>query len=151
MGTQLTFDELMVHHGFKGKPAARPKAPEETRAPVPSFALEASVAPPPGPAVAPRPPAERKVDAFSESRHRTTPTQKRAGMGSTATIFHVWYVDDRAGTGARVTGYGPTPGERRTDAIRKFRAGATDKAREHARSMERYGRPPGGGTFEPWR
>ena len=141
------FQQLMLELGFTGTTRATPKAAAPLSLSMETPAARVAERAPP----APRAPPERKVDAFSESRFRTTPAQKRLGLGSTATVFHVWYVDDRS-TGARVTGYGPTPGERRTDAIRKFRAGGTDKAREYERSMERYGRPPGGGgTFEPWR
>jgi len=65
----------------------------------------------------------RKVIASSKSRCHASPEEKRRYGGSTVTQFHVMYEGDErdASKWKEITGYGKTPGERKSDAIRKFR------------------------------
>ncbi len=65
-------------------------------------------------------PAVRKVEAFSKHRYRASPQEKARYGGSTITQFYVRYADPPHET-KEIMGYGKTPGERKTDAIRKFR------------------------------
>lgn len=95
-GEQLTFAALMEHHGFTGTMRTAPKA-----APMP----------------APRP-----VEAISMQRYHASAAQRRLYGGNTITEFRVAYADDPQ-SAKTITGYGPTPGDRKTDAIRRFRSG----------------------------
>ena len=62
-----------------------------------------------------------KVFASSKDRYRATAAERRAYGGSTVTDFYVWRAGDEkdASKWKVVRGYGPTPGERKTDAIRR--------------------------------
>lgn len=62
-----------------------------------------------------------KIIAVSKERYRATASQKRLYGGNTVTIFFIFREEDKDNTKAwkEVTGYGPTPGERKTDAIKK--------------------------------
>lgn len=64
---------------------------------------------------------EYEVGIASEFRYRATASERRLWGGSTVTQF---IIEDPNYEGAaryhRVMGYGPTPGERRTDALRRY-------------------------------
>lgn len=62
-----------------------------------------------------------KLFADSVTRWRATAAERRLHGGKTVTQFLVGEVGSPASTWRRVNGYGPTPGERRTDAIRSYR------------------------------
>ena len=68
-----------------------------------------------------RDPAQRKIVASSQERYRASASERRMYGGSTVTRFFVFYKDDEDDPNKwlMVTGYGPTPGERKTDAIRR--------------------------------
>jgi len=59
-----------------------------------------------------------KIKAVSFERYRATTRERRLYGGKTVTIFYVWQDGDDS-TQLKVTGYGSTPGERKTDAIRR--------------------------------
>jgi hypothetical protein len=61
------------------------------------------------------------VRAVSKNRYRATASERRLHGGSTVTEFYVYRDEDRDNHAAWkvVTGYGKTPGERKTDAIRR--------------------------------
>jgi len=61
------------------------------------------------------------VRAVSKDRYRATASERRLYGGSTVTEFYVYRDEDRNNPAAWkiVTGYGRTPGERKTDAIRR--------------------------------
>lgn len=65
---------------------------------------------------------ERKVVATSKDRYKASAEEKRRYGGSTVTEFYMRFADDPIGKSEVVTGYGKTPGDRKTDAIRRFRA-----------------------------
>lgn len=62
-----------------------------------------------------------KILAFSKDRYRATAAERRLYGGSTVTDFFVMRAEDRddASKWLVVRGYGKTPGERKTDAIRR--------------------------------
>lgn len=62
-----------------------------------------------------------KIIAHSEYRYRATASQKRAFGGSTVTQFIVYRSEDAKDPSKwlRVVGFGKTPGDRKTDAIRR--------------------------------
>lgn len=65
----------------------------------------------------------RPVTAISNTRHRASPSERRLHGGSTVTRFYVHFSDAPTGPGnpiREIEGYGPTPGDRKTFAIRKF-------------------------------
>lgn len=64
---------------------------------------------------------EVKVLASSRYRYRATAAERRQYGGSTVTEFFVYRAgdEDDASKWLVVRGYGPTPGERKTDAIRR--------------------------------
>lgn len=62
----------------------------------------------------------KKIFAQSEYRYRASAAEKRLFGGSTVTQFLVGYEGSGPNTWKRVMGYGPTPGERKTFAIKKF-------------------------------
>lgn len=61
------------------------------------------------------------IVAHSFERYRATAAQRRLYGGSTVTKFHVYHRKDQNNAGAWLTveGFGKTPGERKTDAIRR--------------------------------
>jgi hypothetical protein len=61
------------------------------------------------------------VRAASKDRYRATASERRLYGGSTVTEFYVYRDEDRNNPAAWkiVMGYGRTPGERKTDAIRR--------------------------------
>lgn len=65
-----------------------------------------------------------KVEATSKERYNGGARIKRMYGSSTVTRFYVHYKSDRKDPSKWMTieGYGPTPGDRKTDAIRKFLA-----------------------------
>lgn len=65
---------------------------------------------------------EPKVFAVSKERYRASASEKRLYGGSTITIFIVGYEGSPASEWKDIKGYGPTPGNRKTDAIQKFLA-----------------------------
>lgn len=65
---------------------------------------------------------DRKVEAISEYRYRATANERRLYGGNTVTDFMVYFSDEGPGKSTRIRGYGKTPGERKTNAIQKFRA-----------------------------
>lgn len=70
-----------------------------------------------------------KIVASSRYRYRASAAERRAYGGNTVTEFFVYRAED-AKSPERwriVKGYGPTPGERKTDAIR--RSGFLEEAR----------------------
>lgn len=64
------------------------------------------------------------IVAVSFERYRATAAQRRAHGGSTVTRFYVYRRSEEgdAGRYAVVEGFGRTPGERKTDAIRRYEA-----------------------------
>lgn len=78
-----------------------------------------------------------KIIASSKDRYRASAAERRLYGGSTVTQFYVYRAEDRndASRWRIVTGYGKTPGERKTDAIR--RSGFLD---EPERDRRRAGR-----------
>lgn len=63
-----------------------------------------------------------QVDATSSTRRRATAAERRLHGGSTVTTFLVRQVGT-SDVCVYVDGYGPTPGQRKTDAKRRFLAG----------------------------
>jgi hypothetical protein len=63
-----------------------------------------------------------KVVAVSMYRHRATAAERRAHGGATVTEFCIYRAGDDASKYVTVRGFGPTPGERKTDAIRRYLA-----------------------------
>jgi hypothetical protein len=61
----------------------------------------------------------KQVWATSKHRYRASAAEKRMYGGATVTVFLVGYEGDDAKNWVEVTGYGPTPGERKTDAIKR--------------------------------
>lgn len=61
------------------------------------------------------------IKAISKDRYRATAAERRLYGGATVTEFYVWDVD--VNVTKVVRGYGKTPGERKTDAIRRFQNG----------------------------
>ena len=61
-----------------------------------------------------------KVFATSKERYRASASEKRAYGGSTVTVFIVGYEGSPASEWVDITGYGPTPGDRKTYAMGKF-------------------------------
>jgi hypothetical protein len=59
------------------------------------------------------------IKAVSTERWRASAREKRLYGGSTVTAFYVWIEGDDSTT-QKVVGYGRTPGDRKTDAIRKY-------------------------------
>lgn len=60
-----------------------------------------------------------RLDAYSHSRFNAGVRAKRAYGSATATIFLVWDKDaPKEARGLYVIAYGPTPGERKTNAMR---------------------------------
>ncbi len=62
-----------------------------------------------------------KIIAISEFRYRATAAERRLYGGNTVTDFIVFRKEDEkdASKWLKIRGYGPTPGERKTDAIRR--------------------------------
>jgi hypothetical protein len=62
-----------------------------------------------------------KIVAVSSHRYRATAAERRLHGGNTVTEFIVYREEDRhhPERWRTVRGYGPTPGERKTDAIRR--------------------------------
>lgn len=62
-----------------------------------------------------------KIIAVSKERYRATAAQKRQYGGATVTEFFVFRAEDERDPSKWlvVTGFGPTPGERKSDAIRR--------------------------------
>jgi len=77
-------------------------------------------------------PAERKVIATSKDRYKATAEERRRYGGSTVTEFYVRYADEGYSNMKVITGYGKTPGERKTDAIKKFRQHESTAANPNA-------------------
>lgn len=69
--------------------------------------------------------SQQKVFAKSEYRYRASAKERRLYGGVTVTQFLVGFEGSAPGTWKRIMGYGPTPGQRKTDAIRKFLAEET--------------------------
>ena len=63
---------------------------------------------------------QEKIKAVSFERYRASAAERRRYGGNTVTRFYCNTVDPE-GVPVLVTGYGPTPGERKTDAIRRYR------------------------------
>jgi hypothetical protein len=59
-----------------------------------------------------------KIDAASIERYRASARERRMYGGKTVTVFYVWRVVDGVPESGslKVTGYGRTPGERKTFA-----------------------------------
>jgi hypothetical protein len=82
----------------------------------------------PIPRLRPKVPAAKdagsKVVATSTERHRASAAERRQYGGDTVTTFFVHFARDGAPSMAykweKIDGYGKTPGERKTDAIRRF-------------------------------
>lgn len=73
----------------------------------------------------------RQIEAISTERYRATAAQRRQYGGATITVFFCRYVDwqdDIKKSGyipsVKITGYGPMPGNRVTDAKRRFKVWA---------------------------
>jgi hypothetical protein len=64
-----------------------------------------------------------KILASSFERYNGGVRIKRLHGSSTVTRFYVYREEDRDNPSAwqKIEGYGPTPGDRKTDAIRKFK------------------------------
>jgi hypothetical protein len=62
-----------------------------------------------------------KLKAISKERYRATAAQRRLYGGKTVTRFWVFRAEDRENHAnwVVVDGFGPTPGERKTDAMRR--------------------------------
>lgn len=62
-----------------------------------------------------------KIIAVSKDRYRASASEKRLYGGSTITEFYVFKEEDEKDPSKWkvITGYGPTPGERKTDAIKR--------------------------------
>jgi len=62
-----------------------------------------------------------KIIAISEFRYRATASERRLYGGNTVTDFIVFRKEDEGDPSKwlKIRGYGPTPGERKTDAIRR--------------------------------
>lgn len=59
------------------------------------------------------------IKAVSESRYNGGAAIKRKYGSSTVTRFYVW--DEKTPNDTKlIEGFGPTPGDRKTDAIRRF-------------------------------
>lgn len=58
-----------------------------------------------------------KIKAVSFERYRASARERRQYGGKTVTRFYVWVVGDEDRTRVVATGYGSTPGERKTHAI----------------------------------
>lgn len=65
---------------------------------------------------------ERKVLAISKDRYKASADERRRYGGNTVTEFYMRFADEPISANIVVTGYGKTPGERKTDAVRRFRA-----------------------------
>jgi hypothetical protein len=65
-----------------------------------------------------------KLIAVSTERYRAGAAHKRIHGGNTITVFFVFRPEDerKPENWAKVEGFGPTPGNRKTDAITKARA-----------------------------
>jgi hypothetical protein len=65
-----------------------------------------------------------KLKASSTERYRAGAAHKRIHGGNTITVFFVFRPEDehKPENWAKVEGYGPTPGNRKTDAIARGRA-----------------------------
>jgi len=63
-----------------------------------------------------------KLFASSQYRHRASPSEKLQYGGSTVTEFLVGVEGSDASTWQRIQGYGRLPGNRKTDALNRFRA-----------------------------
>lgn len=68
-----------------------------------------------------RVPKDLKIEAHSFERYRASASERRLYGGSTVTKFYVFFAKDRHNASAwkTIMGYGATPGERKTDAIRR--------------------------------
>jgi hypothetical protein len=78
--------------------------------------------PPPRAVEAPRAlPKKGSLTAVSKERYRASPSEKRMYGGSTVTVFYVYRKEDAKNPSAWkvVRGYGPTPVERKTDAMNR--------------------------------
>ena len=66
---------------------------------------------------------ESKIIASSFQRYNGGVRVKRVHGSSTVTRFYVYYEVDKANPSMwkEIEGFGPTPGDRKTDAIRKFK------------------------------
>jgi hypothetical protein len=66
-------------------------------------------------------PKDLKIEAHSFERYRASAAERRQYGGSTVTKFYVFFAKDRndASKWKTIMGYGATPGERKTDAIRR--------------------------------
>lgn len=86
-----------------------------------------------------------RVIAVSKDRYRATAAERRQYGGSTVTEFFVFRGEDRDDPSKWkvVRGYGPTPGERKTDAIK--RSGLIDEPEPNADGSTYRGL-----VFEPW-
>ena len=73
---------------------------------------------------------KQRVFAKSEYRYRASASERRLHGGSTVTQFLVGYEGSDPSTWMRIMGYGPTPGERKTYAIKKFLGSQDDPAKE---------------------
>ena len=64
-----------------------------------------------------------KLIATSKDRYRATASERRLYGGNTVTEFYVMRPEDEKNPAnwAIVMGYGPTPGQRKTDAIARAR------------------------------
>lgn len=62
-----------------------------------------------------------KILALSRYRYRATAAERRQYGGATVTEFFVYRAEDehKPDRWRIVRGYGPTPGDRKTDAIRR--------------------------------
>ncbi len=95
-----------------------------------------------------RNPGERKVIAHSKDRYTASAAERRRYGGNTVTEFYVMFVGDEkdASKWETLMGYGKTPGDRKADAIRKFRekhpsgqANPTRRHRNPARGRKKNG------------
>ena len=62
-----------------------------------------------------------KILADSIERYRASAAERRRYGGNTVTIFLVYRAEDAKDPAKwlKIAGYGPTPGERKTDAIKR--------------------------------
>jgi len=65
--------------------------------------------------------SEPKISAISESRYNGGARIRRMYGSSTVTVFLVGYEGTPFRTWKSIEGFGPTPGDRKTYAIEKFK------------------------------
>ena len=84
---------------------------------------------------------KQKVFAKSEYRYRASASERRLYGGSTVTQFLVGYEGSEPSTWMNIMGYGPTPGERKTYAIKKFLEAQDDPTKKTNKGRGRKASP----------